>query len=68
MIFAVSFSLDVLPAREDEWDRDAIVTWILGLPGFRVERIDGEEAEATSRLRIRIERRGNIAGSSCCRR
>jgi transposase len=33
-------------------------TWILGLPGFRVERIDGERMEATSRLRIQIERRG----------
>ena len=33
-------------------------TWILGLPGFRVERIDGEKALATSRLRVYIERRG----------
>jgi hypothetical protein len=32
-------------------------TWILGLPGFRVESIEGEDA-ATSRLRVRIERRG----------
>lgn len=33
-------------------------TWILGLPGFRVESVEGEDTEATSRMRIRIERRG----------
>lgn len=33
-------------------------TWILGLPGFRVESVEGEDTEATSRVRIRIERRG----------
>lgn len=33
-------------------------TWILGLVGFRVERIEGEAPESTSRLRVRIERRG----------
>lgn len=30
--------------------------WILGLPAFRVERIEGEES-ATSRIRVSIERR-----------
>lgn len=33
-------------------------TWILGLPGFRVERVEGEESHATSRVRIRIQRCG----------
>jgi transposase len=31
-------------------------TWILGLPGFRVERIEGEAADAHSRLRVFVER------------
>ena len=26
-------------------------TWILGLPGFRVERVDGEDGDATLRVR-----------------
>jgi hypothetical protein len=26
-------------------------TWILGLPGFRVETIEGQDEAATSRLR-----------------
>ena len=42
-------------------------TWILGLPGFRVVRIEGEE-EAHSRLRIRIERRGRRYPCSGCGR
>lgn len=33
-------------------------TWILGLPGFRVERVEAEATAATSRVQIRIERRG----------
>jgi transposase len=33
-------------------------TWILGLPGFRVERVERTGTEATSRMRIHIERRG----------
>ena len=33
-------------------------TWILGLPGFRVERVDGDDGDATSRVLMRIERRG----------
>jgi hypothetical protein len=33
-------------------------TWILGLHGFRVERVDREGGDATSRVRIQIERRG----------
>jgi transposase len=33
-------------------------TWILGLSGFRVERIEGQAAEADRRLRVYIERRG----------
>ncbi len=36
-------------------------TWILGLSGFRVERVDGEDGDATSRVQIRIERRGQGA-------
>jgi transposase len=34
-------------------------TWILGLPGFRVERVEWEESDATSRVRIRIQRCGS---------
>lgn len=33
-------------------------TWILGLEGFRVERMDQHVGEITTRLRIHIERRG----------
>jgi transposase len=33
-------------------------TWILGLPGFCVERVDGDNGDATSRVQIQIERRG----------
>ncbi len=33
-------------------------TWILGLPGFRVEALDGDRSVGTSRLRVRVERRG----------
>lgn len=33
-------------------------TWILGLPGFRVEQVEGDEAAADGRMRIRVERRG----------
>jgi transposase len=42
----------------------------LGLPGFRVERVDGEDDDATSRVRIRIERRGprRYPCSGCGRR
>jgi hypothetical protein len=36
-------------------------TWILGLPGFRVERVEWEESDATSRVRIRIQRCGSRA-------
>jgi transposase len=45
-------------------------TWILGLPGFRVERVDGEDGDATSRVQIRIERRGvrRYPCSGCGRR
>jgi len=45
-------------------------TWILGLPGFRVERIEGEDGDATSRVLIRIERRGarRYPCSGCGRR
>lgn len=42
--------------------------WIVGLPGFRVERIDGEEAETRGRLRVRIERRGRRYPCSGCGR
>lgn len=45
-------------------------TWILGLPGFGVERVEGDETAATSRVRIRIERRGprRYPCSGCGRR
>ncbi len=45
-------------------------TWILGLSGFRVERVDGEDGDATSRVQIRIERRGprRYPCSGCGRR
>ncbi len=45
-------------------------TWILGLPGFRVERVDGVDAESTGRMWIRIERRGRrrYPCSGCGRR
>lgn len=44
-------------------------TWILGLPGFRVERVEGA-GDATSRVEIRIERRGprRYPCSGCGRR
>lgn len=45
-------------------------TWILGLPGFRVVRVDGEVGDATSRVHLRIERRGprRYPCSGCGRR
>jgi transposase len=45
-------------------------TWILGLPGFRVEQVQGDAATAASRMRIRIERRGprRYPCSGCGRR
>lgn len=45
-------------------------TWILGLPGFRVMQLERTGADATSRLRIRIERRGprGYPCSGCGRR
>lgn len=45
-------------------------TWILGRPGCRVERVEGEDTDATSRVRIRIERRGprRYPCSGCGRR
>jgi hypothetical protein len=36
-------------------------TLILGLPGFRVERVEGEGGDATSRVQIRLKRRGRAA-------
>ena len=33
-------------------------TWILGLPGFRVVRVERENAGMESRLRLQVERRG----------
>jgi transposase len=45
-------------------------TWILGLAGYRVERIDGDGVESMSRLRVHIERRGppRYPCSGCGRR
>ena len=45
-------------------------TWILGLPGFRVERVEGAHGDATSRVQIRLERRGprRYPCSDCGRR
>ena len=48
----VSFSLVVPATREDAWKRGAIVRGILGLPGFHVERVDGEDDNPTSQVRI----------------
>lgn len=43
-------------------------TWILGLPGFRVTTIEGEDEEAQSRLRVHVERRGRRYPCSGCGR
>ena len=43
-------------------------TWILGLPGFRVATIEGEDGEAQSRLRVHLERRGRRYPCSGCGR
>jgi transposase len=43
-------------------------TWILGLPGFRVETLGGQGDEATSRLRVYVERRGRRYPCSGCGR
>jgi transposase len=43
-------------------------TWIRGLPGFRVERIEGETVDANSRLRVYVERRGRRYPCSGCGR
>lgn len=43
-------------------------TWILGLPGFRVERIERKDAGATSRLRVFVERCGRRYPCSGCGR
>jgi transposase len=45
-------------------------TWILGLPGFRVEQVDADRAAANGRMRIRVERRGprRYPCSGCGRR
>lgn len=43
-------------------------TWILGLPGFRVTTIEGEDDEAQSRLRVHLERRGRRYPCSGCGR
>jgi hypothetical protein len=51
-----SLLLCLQPGRTRGSQRDC--TWILGLPGFRVERVEGEASDATSRVRIRIERCG----------
>ena len=43
-------------------------TWILGLPGFRVERIESQDAAATGRVQVLIERRGRRYPCSGCGR
>jgi transposase len=45
-------------------------TWILGLPGFRVEQVAADEAATDGRMRIRVERRGprRYPCSGCGRR
>ena len=46
-------------------------TWILGLPGFRVERVEREEWHDTSRVRIPVAHDGTagvanyFAGPTC---
>jgi len=43
-------------------------TWILGLPGFRVATVEGEDSEASSRLRVHLVRRGRRYPCSGCGR
>jgi transposase len=43
-------------------------TWIVGLPGFRVATIEGEDSEASSRLRLHLVRRGRRYPCSGCGR
>jgi len=43
-------------------------TWILGVPGFRVERIEREAAGANGRLRVYVERCGRGYPCSGCGR
>ena len=43
-------------------------TWILGLPGFRVDLIEGEDDAPDCRVRVRIERRGRRYPCSGCGR
>jgi transposase len=43
-------------------------TWVLGLPGFQVETIEGADDDATCRLRVQVERRGRRYPCSGCGR
>ncbi len=43
-------------------------TWVLGLPGFRVENIEGADDSGTTRLRVRLERHGRRYPCSGCGR
>jgi transposase len=43
-------------------------TWILGLPGFRVEQVETDEAAGDGRMRIRVARRGRRYPCSGCGR
>ena len=43
-------------------------TWVLGLPGFRVENIEGADDSGTTRLRVHLERHGRRYPCSGCGR
>ena len=43
-------------------------TWILGVPGFRVETLESADDTGTSRLRVHLERRGRRYPCSGCNR
>ena len=43
-------------------------TWILGVPGFRVETLESADDTGTSRLRVHLERRGQRYPCSGCGR
>lgn len=43
-------------------------TWVLGLPGFRMENIEGADDSGTTRLRVHLERHGRRYPCSGCGR
>ena len=51
-----SHMLDVLPTRGGPVGSRRDCTWVLGLPGFRVENIEGADDSGTTRLRVHLVR------------